>query len=239
MGRSICALIIAPHDLSRNGLVALLGRPESPIRVVGAFRELGEGEVGLTQFNPQILLLDDALPPPTDMAAVLQRLRRAYPRLSIIVISGRLHGRYLQMLFGAGASGYVYREDRLETSLIAGIETVYQGYYYTSPRASSVVIGQRLFENGMRLNSSDLEVLRLIDQGLIPKEIAALLKVTLRTVYRIRRKLEAFVGAPTHDHLLEAARKKGLLSDKDAAIRREWVDCPPAMIPFPRADGTK
>ena len=40
MGRSIRALIIAPHDLSRNGLAALMTRAESNIRVVGTFRQL-------------------------------------------------------------------------------------------------------------------------------------------------------------------------------------------------------
>ncbi|MEO8394780.1 MAG: response regulator transcription factor [Chloroflexota bacterium] len=217
MGRPIRVLIIAPQDLSRNGLVALLGRPGSNIRVVGAFRDLEDGEAGLSQLDPQVLLLDDALPPATDIAEVLQRLRLKFAHLSILVLSGRLHVRYLQMLFGAGASGYLYREDRLEESLISGIETVCQGYGYASPRASGLGIGNRPSQAAMQLNSSDLEVLHLIDQGFAPKEIAAALKVTPRTVYRIRNKLRAVVGAPTHEHLLMAARAKGLLSDTGRA----------------------
>src|SRR4051794_3881977 len=90
MGRPIRVLIIVPNDLSRHGLVALLGGPGSNVRVVGAFRELAEGEAGLARLDPQVLLLDDALPPTSDIAEVLRRLHRKSAHLRIIVISGRL-----------------------------------------------------------------------------------------------------------------------------------------------------
>lgn len=216
MRRYIRAMIVTPQDLSRNGLVALISRPGSNIKVVGAFRELEEGESELARLDPHVLLLDDALPPVDDIIEVLQRLHRGFPHLNIIVISGRLHTRYLQMVFGAGASGFVYREDRLEESLIAGIETVYHGYFYTSPRASGLLISNRMIDSAVRLNQTDLEVLRLIDQGLSPKEIALALRLTMRSVYRIRNKLATAVGAPTYDHLVAAAREKGLLTDQGA-----------------------
>lgn len=214
MARHIRALIIAPHDLSRNGLVVLITRPGSKIKVVGAYRELEDGETELARLEPHVLLLDDALPPTEDIYEVLQRLHQRFPHLGIVVISGRLHARYLQMLFGAGASGFIYREDRLEESLITGIETVHHGYFYTSPRASGLLISNHMIDSAARLNQSDLEVLRLIDQGLTPKEIASALKLSIRSVYRIRNKLSAVVGAPTHDHLVAAAREKGLLKDE-------------------------
>ena len=213
MGRYIRVLIIAPHDLSRNGLVALMSRPGSNIQVVGTFRDLEEGESELTRLDPHVLLIDDALPSATEISEVLQRLHNRFSRLRTIVVSGRLHARYLQLLFSAGASGYIYREDRLEESLIPGIETVCHGYFYTSPRASGLLIGNHIIDNTMRMNQSDLEVLRLIDQGFTPKEIATTLKLTIRTVYRIRNKLGVILGVPTHEHLLVAAREKGLLRD--------------------------
>jgi two-component system vancomycin resistance associated response regulator VraR len=213
MGRYIRVLVIAPHDLSRNGLVALMSRPGSNIQVVGAFRELEEGEPELARLDPHVVLIDDVLPPTTEISEVLRRLHHSFSHLNMIVMSGRLHARYLQMLFSAGAAGYIYREDRLEESLIPGIETVSHGYFYASPRASGLLIGNRAFDNTPRVNQSDLEVLRLIDQGFTPKEIATALKLTIRTVYRIRNKLGVIVGAPTHEHLLVAAREKGLLSD--------------------------
>jgi len=214
MARSIRIVVITPHDLSRSGLVALLNRPGSNLQVVAAYRDLEEGEPELAKLDPRILLLDDTLPPSEGVNEVLDRLHRRHPHLGIIILSGRLHTRYLQMLFGAGASGFIYREDRLEESLTAVIEVVHLGYFYTSPRASGLLINSRLGYSPMRLNQTDLEVLRLIDHGLTMKEIAGSLKLSLRSIYRIRNKLRTAVGAPTHEHLIAAAREKGLLNDR-------------------------
>ena len=101
-------------------------------------------------------------PPTEDFYAVMRRLHHTVPHMRIIVISGRLHARYLQTVFGAGASGFIYREDRLEESLLAGIETVYLGHFFMSPRASGLSINGRTIDNTLQLNHSDLEVLRLI-----------------------------------------------------------------------------
>jgi two-component system response regulator NreC len=221
MGRNIRVVVITPHDLSRNGLVALLDRPGTRVHVVAAYRGLEEGEPQLAKLDPHILLLDDTLPPGEDINAILIRLHKRHPHLGILILSGRLHTRYLQMVFGAGASGFIYREDRLEESLTAGIEVVHQGYFYTSPHASGLLINSRLGYTPMRLNQTDFEVLRLIDHGLTMKQIAASLALTLRSVYRIRSKLRNAVGAPTHEHLIAAARKKGLLSEGRDHLRRD------------------
>ncbi len=218
MMRNIRALIIAPHDISRNGLIALINRRASKIRVVGAFPELEEGESELAQLDPDILLLDDVLPPETDVTDVVQRLRKDFTHLSIIVLSSKLHISYVEMLFAAGVSGYIYREDRLETSLVLGIETVYQGHIYVSPYASGLLLKQGNLDKTPKLNKCDMKVLGLIDQGLTPKDIAVALKLTIRSVYRIRNKLSAVVGAPTHEHLLAAAREKGLLDPEGLLV---------------------
>ncbi|MEO8391405.1 MAG: response regulator [Chloroflexota bacterium] len=196
MMRNIRVLIIAPHDISRNGLIALMNRPASKIRVVGAFPELAEGTSELAHLDADVLLLDDILPPATDVIDVVQHLRKEFSHLSIIVLSSKLHIRYLEMLLAAGVSGYIYREDRLEASLVLGIETVYQGHLYLSPHASGLLIKRSNPDKTLKLNPCDRKVLRLIDQGLTPKDIAVALKLTLRSVYRIQNKLRAAVGAP-------------------------------------------
>ena len=211
MGRQIRALIIAPHDLSRNGLIALISRPASKVRVVGAFPELEDGHLELVRLNPHVLLLDDVLPPTTDVIEILHQLRNEFSRLHIIMISSRLNVRYMQTLLAAGASGYVYKEDHLEESLIWGIDIVYHGHTYLSPRASSLETTNNNFDSTVTLNRSDMRVLHLIDRGLTPKDISIALGLTIRSVYRIRNKLRAVVGAPTHEHLVAAAQERGLL----------------------------
>lgn len=211
MRRTIRVLIVAPHDLTRNGLVALLKRVDSRTQVVGVYRTLDEAEPLLSTLDPAVLLLEDALPSNETIYPVLYRLRRSFPNLLMLVLSNKLSARYLQRVFEGGASGFIYREDRLEDSLLIGIETVVQGSLYTSPQASGVLVWSRINSADALLSAIDLEVLRLINQGMTIKQIASTMDYHLRSVYRIRQKLCAVLDVPTHEHLIDAARQKGLL----------------------------
>ncbi len=205
------AVIVAPQDLIRNGLTTLLNRPASGVQVVGSYRDLEAAEARLGDQEVDLLLLDDSLPPQLPILDVLAKLRRKYPTLAILILSGRLNARYLQSLFGSGVVGFIFREDRLEETLLPGIETVMQGFYYTSPRASGLLIGNSVAVLSSGLNDTDLEVLEQIGAGKEPKDIAQILRIKPRSVYRIRMKLRMALGAPTIEHIVAAAIDKGLL----------------------------
>ncbi|MBK8030482.1 MAG: response regulator transcription factor [Chloroflexi bacterium] len=209
MRRSIGVVIVAAHDLTRSGLTALLRRAESWTHVAGVYRSLEEAEATFHRHESAVLLLEDALPTSETIFPVLHRLQRDYPQLLTIVLSSKLAARYLQHLFESGAVGFIYREDRLEEALLLGIGTVVMGSLYTSPQASGILVWSRLNRGDAELNAIDLEVLRLISQGLSIKQVAATMDYHQRSVYRIRQKLCAVLDAPTHEHLIDAARQKG------------------------------
>ena len=217
MRRSIRLIIIAAHDLSRNGLEALVNRADRGIQVIGAFRRLEDAAPYVARSEANVLLLDDFLPPAVNVHDVIQELRRLQPDMRLIVLSGRLNARYMRMLFARGVSGFLYREDQLEESLVTGIETVSLGHIYASLRAMGLLFSQNGSTGKTELNQTDMEVLRLIDRGLTPKEIAARLRVTRRTVYRSRAKLCELLGVPSKEHIVAAARRKGLLEDRDVS----------------------
>jgi len=215
MRRSIGVVIVAAHDLTRSGLTALLRRAESWTHVAGVYRSLEEAEATFHRHESAVLLLEDALPTSETIFPVLHRLQRDYPQLLTIVLSSKLAARYLQHLFESGAVGFIYREDRLEEALLLGIETVVVQlplYFTPSFRHSG---WSRLNRGDTELNAIDLEVLRLISQGLSIKQVAATMDYHQRSVYRIRQKLCAVLDAPTHEHLIDAARQKGFLSKLD------------------------
>lgn len=211
MKRSVRVVIVAAHDLTRNGIAALLKGGESGIEVVGVYRSLEETEATFKPDDTIVLLLEDALPPRQSLHPILRRLRRDYPNFHLIVLSSKLTSRYLQSLFDGGASGFVYLEDRLEDTLPIAIETVMLGSLYTSPQASTVLVWSRISRGNLALNSTDMEVLRLLNKGLSVKEVSERLEYHIRSVYRIRQKLCVALEVPTSDHLIDAARQKGLL----------------------------
>lgn len=216
MQRIIRLVLIVPHDLNRHGLQMLVTVPGSRIRVVGAFPTLEDGEAQLDGCAPHVLLLDDTLAPPEVMATLIARLRRQHPDLVLLILSSRLNKRYVQSLLACGILGFVYREDRLEEALVPGIEMVSQGHYFVSPRASSHLFLPTQGVPMAQLNQTDMEVLRLIGMGLTMKGIASTMGVSLKTVYRARGKLRVVLHVPTNDHIVAAARSKGLLPDPEA-----------------------
>ena len=98
---------------------------------------------------------------------------------------------------------------------ITPFETVNAGHFYASPRASGLLFTGRADVNTTELNQTDIEILRLIDWGFTPKEIAAKLEITSRTVYRSRSKLRTLLGVSTNEQIVSAARQKGLLDEQD------------------------
>lgn len=211
MSRLIRLLIVVPHDLSRSGLEALVIRPGNGIRVIGALRDFETGEAYILQHRPHILLLDDMLPHNRSVFTVLKDLQTRFPFLKTVILSSKLHENYLHRLFEAGAWGFIYREDRLQESLVVGIETVHQGFHYRSPRASGLFVSQRIGEHETLLSSVDLDVLRQIEQGMTVQEIAVNLELSTRTVYRVRHKLRSTLDVRTNEQLVAAARAQGLL----------------------------
>ncbi len=211
MKRNVRAVIVAANDLTRNGMAALLKGRDGRIEVVGVYRSLEEAETTFKPDDTIVLLLEDVLPPRQSLHPVLRRLRREYPNFFIIVLSSKLTSRYLQSTFEGGASGFIYLEDRLEESLPIAIETVVLGSLYTSPQASSVLVWSRINRGNLVLNSTDMEVLRLLNKGLSVQEVSERMEYHIRSVYRIRQKLCAVLDVPTSDHLIDAARQKGLL----------------------------
>jgi len=97
---------------------------------------------------------------------------------------------------------------------ITPFETVNAGHFYASPRASGLLFTGRADVNTTELNQTDIEILRLIDRGLTPKEIAAKLEITSRTVYRSRSKLRTLLGVSTNEQIVSSARQKGLLDEQ-------------------------
>lgn len=214
MAHATRVAVVAAQDLVRNGLEALFNRKPGEFAVVGTYRDLEAAENVLRNEEIDVLLLDDSLPPSASMLDRVEQLRSRFPQLALLILSDRLNRRYVQLLFAAGAVGFVCPDDFLEETLLPGIHTVMQGYYYTSPRASGLMANGRAAALPGKLNNTDLEVLELIGAGMTLKDIARVMEIRVRSIYRIRHKLRVVLGAPTNEHIVDIARQQGLLSKR-------------------------
>src|SRR5690606_10387651 len=127
--QSIKLVVVAANDLVRNGIQMLIhGTPS--IELIQAFSSIPPCEQYLKQNRANVLLLDDALPGHTIPIQTIAALHEYYPALGIIILSDHLSEHYVQRLIDHGASGFIYKEDRLEDSLVVGILTVADGHIF-------------------------------------------------------------------------------------------------------------
>ena len=102
----------------------------------------------------------------------------------------------------AGAVGYLLKEEAPET-IVAAVRAAARGEGYFSPPVAAKVAAWVRGERPAGLTEREMEVLRLVTEGLSNKEIAHKLKVKKRTV-------EFHVG--------NILRKLGIASQVEAAV---------------------
>lgn len=199
------------HDLSRYGMQMILNKAEH-VRIEGAFKDLTSTTAFVSQNRVHIVLLDDEQPRSLDFGKSVEDFHERYPATFIIILSKRLSIRYVQRLLSAGAKGFIYKNDRLEDTLLIGIETVRNGDIYLSPKISALPFIDRLHSPTIEdLNHQDITVLQLMAQGYSVQEIGEQLNLVRRSVYRIRLRLKNALDVRTVEQIVDAARHQGLI----------------------------
>lgn len=181
----IRVLIVAHIRLYREGLAVML-QHEQRISVVGAAVGADEALVALREHQPDVVLLDMAIP---DNALLVRALVAAVPGTKVVALAVPEVEREVLACAEAGVAGYVTREGSVE-DVVAAVESVARGEMLCSPRMAATLL-QRVATLALerspgnieaRLTRRELEILDLIDQGLSNKEIARRLTIELSTV---------------------------------------------------------
>jgi len=184
----ISVVIADDQELVREGLRMML-QAEHDIEVVG---EASDGAAALDAaraHDPDVLLMDIRMPG-LDGIDATARLTAANARTRILVLTTFDLDEYVYRAMKAGASGFLLK-DATREKLAAAVRTVASGEALLAP-----AITRRLLEdfcqrpppsaslppNAQDLSPRELEVLRLLAQGLSNAEIAAKLFLSNATV---------------------------------------------------------
>jgi len=144
-------------------------------------------------------------------------LHGSRPHVRVLALSRHTEGGYVQQLLQAGASGYILKQSAAD-DLVRAIRAVAGGHTYLDPAIADEAVsrGQRFrvgpnARRGKGLSKREEDVMRLIAWGLLGREIAARLQISIKTV-------EA--------HKTNAMNKLGLTSRIDIvryAVVRGWM----------------
>ena len=195
--KRIALLLVDDHPIVLDGLRSHLAtRPE--IELVGQANDGQQALRKTRQTKPDIILLDLSMPGMNGLE-FMAALREGSPRAQVIVLSMHDNREYITQAIQLGARGYLLK-DTSPAELFRAITAVHAGEVYFSPAVSRVVVEEAL-GGGFRaaearkeiLSNRERQVLALIAEGFINKEIAERLRVGVRTIEthreRIMRKL--------------------------------------------------
>jgi two-component system nitrate/nitrite response regulator NarL len=206
-------LILAEVGLYREALAGSLGR-DPRFEVVGVAAALEQALAGVEDHWPDIVLVDM---PATASAGAVRTLSRAAPRVKVIALGVPEVGGDVIALAEAGASGYVGRDGSTE-DLAATIESVARGEMLCSPEVAGTLfrrlgaLAERRVEVLVgRLTARELDVLRLIEEGLSNKEIARALSIELPTVKNHVHSILEKLNVRRRTEAAARARRYGLL----------------------------
>jgi DNA-binding NarL/FixJ family response regulator len=177
-------LIAEDHQTVREGLKLIL-QSQSDVEIVGEAADGTAAVESAKRLLPDVVLMDVSMPKTSGLRAT-KLLRECCPEVKIIALTRHNDGAYLQEMLRAGASGYVLKQSS-SAELLRAIREIASGNSYLDPALTGKVMdvfAGRTFKKSASANVSDreLEVLKAIAWGYSNKEIAARLKLSVKTV---------------------------------------------------------
>ena len=213
---SIKIILADDHNIMRQALRVLLEN-EPDIEVVGETVD-GQAALGLArETKPDVVIMDIAMPGLNGVEATRKIIAKV-PGTKVIALSAHSDRRFVSRMFKAGASGYLLK-DCLFEELAVAIRTVAKNQIYVSPKIANVVVKgfiRRPLKDDLTvfsiLTDREREVLQLLSEGKTTKQIAALLKVSVKTVETYRQHIMDKLNIRSIAGLTKYAIREGLTS---------------------------
>jgi DNA-binding NarL/FixJ family response regulator len=193
--KQITVMLAEDHAIVRQGLCALL-KADGHFLMVGE-AHTGRAAVELAQkLRPDVILMDIAMPILNGLEATRQILA-ANPAAKVLILSAHSDDEYIESTVAAGAKGFLEKQTSAEI-LAQAIQAVAQGQPFFSP-----TIAKRMLDSSKRsrehdglskpgkvhLTSRETEVLQLVAEGSANKQVAAELRISIKTVEKHRQHL--------------------------------------------------
>ena len=214
-------LLADDHTILRDGIRALLST-DADLEVVGEASN-GAEVLLMLETTPTDVVLMDVQMPVLDGFDTVPELRRRFPEVRVLVLTMLDHENYVTRMFEAGASGYVLKNAAISEITYAirtvaagnsflcteiGLSMLHKAVLHPSSTSTVATDGNA----GADLTARELEVLKLIAEGLTNGEISDKLFTSKRTIETHRQNIIAKTQAKNTAALIKLAVSRGLIS---------------------------
>lgn len=221
---TVSVFIAEDHEITRVGLRLTLEQIDG-FQVVG---EANDGRVAVDnviRIKPDVVLMDIGLPTMDGIEATRQVKEQA-PDTRVIMLTSHDSDRDVFAALAAGADGYCLKEVS-GTQLAMAIRCVADGAAWLDPGVASRVlkacavggsasqaqvdVSQRITSNQQSLSQRELDVLKLVVDGLSNQEIADRLVVSVETVKTHMRHIMEKMAVSDRTQAAVKAMREGLV----------------------------
>jgi len=212
-------VIAEDHKLFREGLKAMIGSNKE-LEVVAEARDGLDAIRCVRKHMPDLLLLDLSMPRLSGIS-VVKDVRNQFPDMKILVLTIHESDQYVLETFKAGVNGYCIK-DASRDELLMAIESVMSGKTFISPGIADEVMEGYLAGRKTLKEKSDWEtitqrereVLKLLAEGYMNKDIGELLNISTKTVEKHRANIMSKLDLHNAAALTAYAIEQGLVTSK-------------------------
>jgi len=202
---AIRILAVEDHPVFREGIATIIGS-QADMHLVAQAGNATEALREYRQHRPDITLMDLRLPG-ANGADVIVTIRGEFPSARIIVLSSSESGFEIERALRAGAAAYVLKT-AAQDELVDVIRRVHAGHRHVPPDVASR-LAEHVGEES--LTTREIDVLRLIQEGLRNKAIAAKLSISEATVNFHIKNIVSKLNANDRTHAVMIAVRRGLV----------------------------
>lgn len=180
---SVNILLVDDHTIVTDGLKALLDG--DPAYVVKGEAANGQIAIDMLRILKIDLVLMDIDMPVLNGIEATKIIKKEMPEKKIIMLTMHDEKAMIKMMLDIGADGYLLKNSG-KAEIVKAVNNVMNGEKYYSEEVTSVLLEKRdsRDENGIlsELTEREIQIIKLIAEGLSNKEIGEQLFISHRTV---------------------------------------------------------
>lgn len=200
-------LIVDDHALIRKGVehTIRVGFPSYYVESASNGRDV----IKTFEENPFDVVITDIQMPSINGIELTKELLKKNPKTKIIVVSMHMDVAHIQEAMDAGAMAYISKLDD-ENEILVAIRDVIKGNTYYGTKTSQLLVKGYFNSKEKRLTTKEVEVVKHIADGLVYKQIAHIMDVSVRTVESHRKNILEKLELVTNADIIKYAISKNI-----------------------------
>ena len=204
-------LVVDDHPIVREGITLLLaGQPD--LQVCGSAVDVPSALTAVRELKPDVALIDLSLGPGSGLELIAMISEDPECDVAMLALSMHDEAIYAKRVLQAGGRGYIMKHEGTAV-LLQAIRTVLAGEIYVSPAVNARLLrfltpasnrpsSRPAAAHGANddlggLSNRELQIYRLLGQGVSTKDIARQLFLSVKTVESHRANIKQKLGVDT------------------------------------------